>query len=85
MVSWLCWMARMMRMTPKRALFSVQAWLPARRMSQVTVTWSPPAGAVTEVTSPASPSSAWAAWRSCSAAVGGWAAVVDGGGTAVVG
>ena len=50
----------MIRMTPKRALFSVRPELPARRMSQVTVT-GPRDGAVTEVTSPACPSSSWTA------------------------
>ena len=65
----------MMRMTPKRALFSVRPRLPARVISQVTVTRLP-GGAVTEVTSPAAPSSSWAAWRSCSATVGGWPAAV---------
>src|SRR5215207_11174096 len=68
-------MARMIRMTPKRALFSVRPGLPARRISQVTVT-GPPDGAVTEVISPASPSSAWRAWPSCSWAVGGCPATV---------
>src|SRR5215207_2269486 len=68
-------MARMIRMTPKRALFSVRPGLPARRISQVTVT-GPPDGAVTEVISPASPSSAWRAWPSSSVAVGGCPATV---------
>src|SRR5215218_7075041 len=60
----------MMRMTPKRALFSVRPRLPASAISQVMV-MGPPGGAVTEVISPAPPSSAWAAWPSWSAAVGG--------------
>src|SRR5829696_6208932 len=68
-------MARMIRMTPKRALFLVRPGLPARVISQVTVT-GPPVGAVTETTSPAVPSSPWTAWPSCSEAVGGRPLVV---------
>jgi hypothetical protein len=80
-------MARMIRMTAKRALFSVRPGLPAGRISQVTVT-GPAAGAVTEVTSPASPTSSWMAWRSCSSADAGCPAlevVAPAGGTVVLG
>src|SRR5687768_1744681 len=74
----------MMRMTPKRALFSVRPWLPARLISQVTVT-GPPGGAATETTSPAAPSSDWIAWPSCSSAVGARLLVVAAGGAVVPG